>query len=52
MRGRSASGEVELDGEVWLPVRGVQYRSGGTEVGTEVGAVKVFVRAAKLRVAP
>ncbi len=39
------SGEVELDGDVWLPVHGIRLRSNGTEVGE----VQVFVRAAVLR---
>ncbi|MEV4518496.1 hypothetical protein AB0K00_57265 [Dactylosporangium sp. NPDC049525] len=38
------SGEVELDGDIWLPVRGVRLRANGTEVG----AVQVLVRAARL----
>jgi hypothetical protein len=38
------SGAVTLDGETWLPVRGVRLRSDGTEVGP----VQVLVRAAQL----
>lgn len=38
------SGEVELDGEPWLPVHGVQLRRDGTEVSP----VHVLVRAARL----
>jgi hypothetical protein len=38
------AGAMELDGEAWLPVRGVQLRRDGTEVGP----VRVLVRAARL----
>ena len=38
------SGAVTLDGESWLPVRGVRLRRDGTEVGP----VQVLVRAAQL----
>jgi hypothetical protein len=38
------SGAITLDGEPWLPVRGVQLRRDGTEVGP----VRVLVRAAQL----
>ena len=38
------AGAVALDGESWLPVRGVRLRRDGTEVGP----VQVLVRAAQL----
>lgn len=38
------TGALELDGEWWLPVRGVRLRRDGTEVGP----LQVTVRAARL----
>lgn len=42
------SGEVELDGESWVPVRGTRLRRDGTEVGP----LQVLVRAVRLPAPP
>jgi hypothetical protein len=41
-------GEVDLDGEPWVPVRGVQVRRDGTEIGP----VRLLVRAARVPATP